>query len=121
MGLVAWQGQWHEAWCWVNVAGPTHTQMLEPLSGLGFTDTPAGLRVRVGRTEEYQRITATKHIPGVGMAKITQTAAGASDLPSWSGHKVAAGEVWRQRVGADVPGTHPAALVCASPTTVITI
>lgn len=120
-GLVAWQGQWHEAWCWVNIPDPTHTQMLQPLSGLSFTDTPAGLRVRLARTDEYQRITALKHIPGVGLAKISQTAAVASDLPSWSGHKVAVGEVWRQRVGADIPGNHPAAIVLAAPTAVITI
>lgn len=120
-GLVAWQGRWHEVYCWLNVANPTHTQMLEPLSGLAFTDTPAGLRVRPPRTEEYQRITATKHIPGVGLAKISQTVAVASDLPTWSGRKVSAGEVWRQEVADDIPGTHPATLVCASPTTVITI
>jgi hypothetical protein len=120
-GLVAWQGRWHEAYCWVNVPNPTHAEMLEAFAGLSFTDTPAGLLVRPRKTEAYQRITANKHIPGVGFAKIAQTARVAQELPTWSGRKVGAGEVWRQRVAADVGGEHPAALVCASPTAVITI
>ena len=120
-GLVAWQGPWHEAYCWVNVPNSTHGQMLEALAGLSFTDTPAGLLVRPRDTEAYQRITATKHIPGVGFAKITQTARVAQELPTWSGRKVRAGEVWRQEVAADVAGKHPAAIVCASPSAVVTI
>lgn len=120
-GLVAWQGKWHEVWAWVNVPDATHNQMMEPLNGLSFTDMPGGVRVRPRDTEEYQRITATKHLPGVGFAKITQTAAVARDLPAWSGLRVSAGEIWRQRVASDIPGNHKAALVCASPTTVVTI
>jgi hypothetical protein len=120
-GLVAWQGRWHEAYCWVNVPNATHGQMLENLAGLSFTDTPAGLLVRPRDTEAYQRITVTKHLPGIGFAKISQTVRVANELPTWSGRRVGAGEVWRQEVAADVPGNHPAAIVCASPTAVITI
>jgi hypothetical protein len=121
MGLVAWQGRWHEAYCWVNVPNATHAQALEALAGLSFTDTPAGLLVRPRDTEAYQRITATKHIPGIGFARVTQTARVANELPTWSGRAVRVGEVWRQEVAADVAGKHPAAIVCATPTAVITI
>ena len=121
MGLVAWQGRWHEAYGWVNVPNATHAQALETLADLSFTDTPAGLLVRPRDTEVYQRITVTKHIRGIGYARITQTARVANELPTWSGHRVRVGEVWRQEVAAEVGGRHPAALVCATPTAVITV
>lgn len=120
-GLVVWQGRWHEAYCWVNRPDATHAQMLAHLDGLAFTDTPAGLRVRPAPGESYQRITATKHLPGVGMANLTRTALVARELPRWSGHPIRVGEVWRQRIEADIPGAEVAALVCATPSVVISL
>ena len=120
-GLVAWQGRWHEAYCWVNIPEATHGQMLNHLDRLTFIDTPAGLRVRPAPGESYQRITATKHIPGVGMASITRTPLVARELPLWSGLKLRIGEVWRQRTEADIPGAELGALVFATLSAVISL
>lgn len=121
LGLVAWRGRWHEAYCWVNIPEATHSQMLQLLDGLTFTDTPAGLRVRPAPGESYQRITATKHVPGVGMASIVRTPQVARELPLWSGLKIRVGEVWRQRTEADIPGAELSSLVCATLTAVISL
>ena len=120
LGLVAWQGRWHEAYCWVNEPDATHLQMLSHLDDLTFTDTPAGLRVGLPPGHAYQRITATKHVPQIGFLQITQAATEAAALPSWSGRRVRAGEVWRQITDAkDADPT--SVLVCASASAVVSL
>ena len=119
-GLVAWQGRWHEAYCWVNEPGASHAQMLEKLDRLTFVDAPAGLRVSLPAGQTYQRITATKHVPGIGFLEITSAAAAAAALPTWAGHRVRVGEVWRQI--SDAKEADPkVVLVCASPTAVVSL
>ncbi|GIH05331.1 hypothetical protein Rhe02_33980 [Rhizocola hellebori] len=119
-GLVAWQGRWHEAYCWVNEPGATHVQMLSKFDRLTFVDTPAGLRVELPSGETYQRITANKHVPDIGFLQIVQAATAAAALPAWSGHRVRVGEVWRQL--SDAKDASPTTvLVCASPTAVVSL
>jgi hypothetical protein len=119
-GLVAWQGRWHEAYCWVNEAGASHAQMLDHLDKLTFTDTPAGLQVAPPPGETYQRITATKHVAAIGFLNFSQAATRAAELPAWSGHRIRAGEVWRQITDAKDADPKPV-LVCASPSAVVTL
>jgi hypothetical protein len=120
LGLVAWQGRWHEAYCWVNEPRATHAQMLGRLEGLAFTDTPAGLRVALPSGQSWQRITATKHLPPVGYLTVRKAATEEASLPAWSGHRVAVGEVWRQISDAEEAAPKPV-LVCATPTAVATL
>ena len=120
VGLVAWQGRWHEAYCWVNEPDAVHAQMLDKLDRLAFTDTPAGLRVGLPAGETYQRIIATKHVPGIGFLQVAQAATQVAALPTWSGHPVRVGEVWRQISDAEEAGVTPV-LVCASPTAVVSL
>ena len=118
-GLVAWQGRWHEAYAWVNEPNASHAKMLASFEGMTFADGPAGLRVGLAAGETYQKVTVTKHIPGIGFLKATQAAAAATSLPTWSGLKVRSGEVWRQVSDADTDVTP--VLVCAAPTAVVAL
>jgi hypothetical protein len=68
----------------------------------------------------HQRITATKHVPQIGFLQITQAATEAAALPSWSGHRVRVGELWRQITDAkDADPT--TVLVCASASAVVSL
>jgi hypothetical protein len=120
LGLVAWQGRWHEAYCWVNEPDASHTQMLAYLDRLTFADTPAGLRVGPPAGQTYQRITASKHVPGIGFLQITQAATAVTSLPAWAGHQVRVGEVWRQISDAE-EAKPTTVLVCVSPTAVVSL
>ena len=119
-GLVAWQGRWHEAYCWVNEPRATHAQMLDKLDDLTFTDTPAGLRVALPAGQSWQRITALKHLPSVGYLMVRKAETEEAALPKWSGHRIAVGEVWRQISDAEEAKPTPV-LVCATPTAVATL
>jgi len=120
IGLVAWQGRWHEAYCWVNEPRATHAQMLGNLDDLTFTDTPAGLRVALPSGQSWQRITAQKNLPSIGYLTVRKAATEEAALPTWSGHRLAVGEVWRQISDAKEAAPTPV-LVCATPTAVATL
>ncbi|MEU8611323.1 hypothetical protein AB0C29_25390 [Actinoplanes sp. NPDC048791] len=120
VGLVAWQGRWHEAYCWVNEPRATHAQMLSKLDDLTFADAPAGLQVGLPSGQSWQRITAFKHLPPVGYLTVRKAATEEASLPAWSGHRVAVGEVWRQISDAKEAAPKPV-MVCATPTAVATL
>ena len=120
MGMVAWQGRWHEVFCGVNLPQATHAQMLAALDDLTFTDTPAGIRVGLPAGQEWQRITAVKHLPDVGYLQVVKAVADPGVLPAWSGHRIAVGEVWRQISDAKEANPTPV-LVCGTPTAIATL
>lgn len=99
--LGAWVGPWHVMYGWFGDALRSTAQITGFFSGLAFTDTPDGLRVR-SRSEKFDRVWVTKQIPGVGQLRIMDGAVGANLLPAWAGARTAAGEFWK-----DGPHEHP--------------
>lgn len=99
--LGAWVGPWHVLYGWFSDPLRSAAQITGYFSGLAFTDTPDGLRVR-SASEKYDRVWVSKQVSGVGRLRVMDGAAGAGLLPAGAGARTAAGEFWR-----DGPHEHP--------------
>jgi hypothetical protein len=101
--VVAWQGNWHEVFAWVNDATTPTAEALSIFDGLSFRDSKNGLTVAPPNVpaEEIFAEEVTKWVPGVGMLHVLPGGSGRSLLPTWAGAETPAGEVWQKRLGDD--------------------
>lgn len=113
--LGAWTGPWHAVYGWFDLKATT-SALLGHFSGLSLTDTREGVRIRAA-AERFGRTLVIKQIPGVGLVQMMKGAEAVSLLPSWSGARVAAGEVWR-KAAADPDDHIHEHYVLASPSAV---
>ncbi len=121
-GLVAWRGRWHEAYAWINVPGAPQSVFMDELRGMAFTDTPEGLLIRLTTPgARFDRLSATKVIPGAGFCEFTRAADAAGNLPKWAGAKLRSGETWRQSLPSEAVGDGAVVLVHATPDVVTVI
>lgn len=97
-GMALWRGPYHEVSTYVPDS--THrdvSRAMRPLLGLTFLDSPDGLEIipDPSMSAELSMMDSTTCVEGIGEVDVFGSAEALGSVPSWSGSKVAAGEIWR--------------------------
>ncbi|RQX03909.1 hypothetical protein DLJ58_29050 [Micromonospora arida] len=105
--LMAWQGQWHEVFDFVNDGAISLAHALGRFDRLTFTDSPLGVRVGVGSVpkESISAERVYKRIPGVGDITIIPAVNATELVPRWRGATTRSGETWRKNVDTSEGGS----------------
>ena len=102
--LGAWVGPWHSVYGWFADPLRETSSILGYFSDLAFVDTVRGVRIS-SRRERLARVIVSKQIPGVGRVQIMKGTEAIGLVPSWSGARVRAGELWR-KAAEEPEGAH---------------
>ncbi|MGW0230624.1 hypothetical protein ACWDWO_20095 [Actinopolymorpha singaporensis] len=125
-GLAVWRGPWHEAATWLPDPKMPGSHVLRYFAGLGFHDSPHGLRVIAARpaVHNVEVLEVSKRVPEVGHLDIRQPALAHRLVPVWSGAPVPTGEVWAEEVSPwseKSPAGSDMVVIHATPSTVTTL
>lgn len=119
-GFAVWRGRFHEYATYFPFSMATDMEyVMNYMNGLDVDDTPEGLQLAASATDTQVVVQATStYVRSVGFMDLYSPAKGLSYLPSWSGAKTRAGEIWRVNA-EDTSPDNLSLLVLASETAVI--
>jgi hypothetical protein len=122
-GLALWRGKWHEVSTYLLPAQEgIGANPLAAFDGLLFTDSPQGLVVRAATDEiTVTVVDISTNVEGVGDVSVSPAAAALQMVPSWSGARLSAGEVWQVDTTLDEDTEPQLGLFMASASAVITL
>ncbi len=122
-GLAVWRGPWHEAATWLPDPKMQGSHVLRYFAGLGFHDSPDGLRVSATRPAAHtvEVLEVSKRIPEVGHLDIRPPGLAHRLVPVWSGATVPTGEVWAEEAFPGSSESPDMVVIHATPTTVTTL
>lgn len=123
-GLALWRGKWHEiATFLLPSQRGAGTAPLDAFKGLKFSDSPEGLVVTPPAASgmEVSVLDVCTNVPGVGEIELKPADKALWMIPTWSGAKVRAGEVWKIDATQEFDTDAHRNLFLASTSAVITV
>lgn len=123
-GVALWRGEWHEAVAYLSPSEMgVGSRPLRVFEGLGFIDSPRGLRIvpGYGRETHIQVMDVSTYVEGAGEIEIGPAAEALQMVPTWSGAQVRGGEVWRVDTTLDEDAGAQHGLMMASRSAVLTL
>lgn len=99
-GLILWRGEFHEVQAYLpNALAADGARAAEHLAGLRFEDVAAGLTIHpsLSSGETVQVHETFTYLPTIASLTFHSAAIGLGFVPSWSGAKVPAGEIWQSK------------------------
>lgn len=122
-GLVLWRGPHHEVASWLPpVAEAEGIDPIERFEGLRFLDSPEGLVIRAAGPDLYVRpLETVTDIDGVGTLYLYGADQALAKVPTWAGHGVGVGELWRSTTRNSEASAERTLFTVATPTVVATL